>query len=92
MGDVAGPVAEVRKSLDACMDEIASLEKALETRDIIGQAKGILMARQLIDADAAFDVLRRASQRSNTKLRDVASEVVAGVIKGQPAAPFLPSE
>ncbi len=89
---MAGPVAEVRRSLDACMDEIANLEKALETRDIIGQAKGILMARQQIDADAAFDVLRRASQRSNTKLRDVASDLVASVIKAQPAPPFLPSE
>lgn len=89
---MAGPVAEVRKSLDACMDEIANLEKALETRDIIGQAKGILMARQRIDADAAFDVLRLASQRTNKKLRDVASELVANVIKAQPAAPLPPPE
>lgn len=53
------------------------LQEALETRDLIGQAKGILMARQNIDADAAFDILRRASQRSNRKLRDIAAEILA---------------
>jgi GAF domain-containing protein len=53
------------------------LEEALETRDVIGQAKGILMAREDIDGDAAFDMLRRASRRSNRKLRDVAGDVVA---------------
>lgn len=84
MGDVAGTVAEIRKSLDACVQEIAHLEKALETRDIIGQAKGIQMARQRIDADAAFDVLRRASQRTNSKLRDVATELVASVSESPP--------
>lgn len=47
------------------------------------------MARQRIDADAAFDVLRRASQRTNSKLRDVATELVASVNESPPppAAP-----
>ena len=40
------------------------LQEALASRDLIGQAKGILMARQSISADDAFDILRRASQRS----------------------------
>jgi GAF domain-containing protein len=52
------------------------LQEALESRDLIGQAKGILMERQHIDADQAFDILRRASQRSNLKLRDVAALIV----------------
>jgi GAF domain-containing protein len=52
------------------------LREALETRDLIGQAKGILMARESISADLAFDVLRRASQRSNRKLREIAAEIV----------------
>lgn len=50
---------------------------ALATRDLIGQAKGILMAREGCDARAAFDMLRRASQRTNRKLRDVAADLVA---------------
>jgi GAF domain-containing protein len=52
------------------------LEQALLSRDLIGQAKGILMAREGFGADQAFDVLKRASQRSNRKLREVAEEIV----------------
>jgi transcriptional regulator with GAF, ATPase, and Fis domain len=59
------------------------MEDALQSRDVIGQAKGILMAREGVDAQEAFDMLRRASQRLNVKLRDVAS----GVIDRSGAAP-----
>ena len=52
------------------------LREALESRDVIGQAKGILMARRGITADAAFEALRRASQHRNVKLRAIADEVV----------------
>ncbi|MDD7937939.1 ANTAR domain-containing protein [Actinomycetospora lutea] len=48
-------------------------QTALDSRDVIGQAKGILMERRGLDAGAAFDVLRRASQDLNVKLRDVAA-------------------
>ncbi|MET8995774.1 ANTAR domain-containing protein [Amycolatopsis sp. NPDC004169] len=61
--------------------EIADLERthlrrAIASRDVIGQAKGILMARQGIDADAAFHLLRRASQDLNVKLADIAATLV----------------
>lgn len=49
---------------------------ALASRDVIGQAKGILMAREGISSDQAFDALRRASQRLNVKLREVAEQVL----------------
>lgn len=52
------------------------LERALVTREMIGQAIGILMERERITADQAFDILRRASQRLNVKLRDVAQDLV----------------
>lgn len=52
---------------------------ALETRDRIGQAKGILMERESCSADAAFDILRRASQRTNRKLREVAEDLIRSV-------------
>lgn len=45
-------------------------------RDLIGQAKGILMERHKITADQAFDQLRTASQQSNRKLVEVADTVV----------------
>lgn len=49
------------------------LEEALKTRDVIGQAKGILMERRGLNAGEAFDVLRRASQNLNVKLNTVAA-------------------
>jgi GAF domain-containing protein len=54
----------------------ANLHAALATREIIGQAQGILIERERITADQAFDVLRRASQHLNVKLRDVAQTLV----------------
>jgi AmiR/NasT family two-component response regulator len=52
------------------------LTEALGTRDLIGTAKGILMEREAIDEDAAFNLLRSASQRSNRKLREIAQALV----------------
>ncbi|MEU0795753.1 ANTAR domain-containing protein [Amycolatopsis sp. NPDC005961] len=52
--------------------EAEHLRRAVESRDVIGQAKGILMQRRGITADEAFDVLRRASQDLNVKLADLA--------------------
>ena len=49
---------------------------ALRTRELIGQAQGILIERERITADQAFDVLRRASQHMNIKLREVAETLV----------------
>lgn len=54
----------------------ANLQHAMVTREMIGQAVGILMERERISADQAFDILRRASQRLNVKLRDVAQDLV----------------
>ena len=48
------------------------LQQALLSRDVIGQAKGILMERLKITPEDAFDLLRRSSQHLNIKLRDVA--------------------
>ena len=53
------------------------MQKALQGRDVIGQAKGILMAQQHVSADEAFDILRRASQRMNIKLRELAERVAS---------------
>ncbi|GAB1641302.1 ANTAR domain-containing protein [Krasilnikovia sp. MM14-A1259] len=53
----------------------AALHRGLSTRDVIGQAKGILMERQRLPAGAAFDLLRRVSQRLNRKLADVAQQL-----------------
>jgi hypothetical protein len=62
-------------ALSSAMHE-EQMEEALESRDLIGQAKGMLMAREGVTADEAFEMLRRASQRLNVKLRRVAGAVV----------------
>ena len=49
---------------------------ALASRDIIGQAKGMMMERYKIDAVQAFEVLKKLSQSSNTPLAEVAREVI----------------
>ena len=61
------------------------LREALESRDVIGQAKGILMARRGCTADVAFEALRKVSQHRNIKLREVAEQVVyLGDLEGGP--------
>jgi GAF domain-containing protein len=52
------------------------LAQALESRVVIEQAKGLLMSTGL-SSDAAFDALRKASQRRNRKLHDIAADIVA---------------
>ncbi len=52
--------------------ENCHLRRALESRDVIGQAKGILMLRRNITADQAFEILRKASQDLNIKLAELA--------------------
>ena len=53
------------------------LGQAMRSRAVIEQAKGVLMARSpKMTADEAFDVLRKASQRENLKVRDIAQRIV----------------
>ncbi|MCW2609723.1 MAG: hypothetical protein QOC93_4094 [Actinomycetota bacterium] len=61
------------------------LERAMDSRAVIEQAKGVLMATMAIESDEAFAVLRRASQHENRKLRELAAEVVAAASAGRPA-------
>jgi len=51
-------------------------KKALASRDVIGQAKGMLMERYGVNAIQAFDLLRKLSQDSNTPLIQIAADLV----------------
>lgn len=63
---------------------ISNLLEAVRTRDLIGQAKGILMERFKITDHQAFLMLATASSRANTKLRDVAQHLTdTGALPGQ---------
>ena len=53
-----------------------NMAQAVDARKLVGQAMGILMERFDMDADRAFAVLRRYSQDTNKKLRDVALELI----------------
>ncbi|HEY8302454.1 MAG TPA: GAF and ANTAR domain-containing protein [Jatrophihabitans sp.] len=71
----AGYAAHVSLALSA-LDREANLRRALASREVIGQAMGILMERHRVTASQAFDVMVHASQRSNVKLRMIAEELV----------------
>ncbi|WP_166375949.1 GAF and ANTAR domain-containing protein [Aeromicrobium phragmitis] len=60
----------------ALIDLVQNLSTALSTRTVIGQAEGILMERYQLDAVRAFAMLRRVSQHTNTRLAEVAEELV----------------
>ncbi|WP_165372685.1 GAF and ANTAR domain-containing protein [Pengzhenrongella frigida] len=55
------------------------LRAALTSRTVIDQGIGIIMGQNRCDADAAFEILRTASQNRNIKLRTVAAEIVTAV-------------
>jgi len=57
--------------------QISQLQQAIDTRDLIGQAKGILMERYRITSQQAFLVLATASRNTNRKLRDVAGHLAS---------------
>lgn len=57
-------------------EEVAQLREALESRAVIEQAKGVLMARHGCTADQAFALLGAVSRRRHRKVRAVAAAVV----------------
>ncbi|WP_229698334.1 ANTAR domain-containing protein [Wenjunlia tyrosinilytica] len=63
--------AHVRMALEVART-IEQLTEAMRTRDVIGQATGVLMERLRLDAREAFATLVRTSQQENVKLRDIA--------------------
>ena len=81
-GFVAIAVANAEASARAT-DDVLNMRRAMDSRAVIEQAKGILMERYKVTSDQAFTLLTHASQRANVKLRDVAEELAAtGVLRG----------
>jgi hypothetical protein len=60
----------------------ARLQARLESLPVIEQAKGVLMAQAACRPDEAFDIRRRASQRTNIKVRDLAADIVQRASEG----------
>ncbi|TCK21090.1 GAF and ANTAR domain-containing protein [Pseudonocardia endophytica] len=65
----------------------AGLSEALRTRDVIGQAKGILIERFTLSEEQAFAMLVRSSQETNLKLRDVAAWLLDEAPRGRAGPP-----
>ncbi len=68
--------AELEQRLFEAVTVQEQLRTAIETRDVISTAKGILAEREGVTPEEAFDLLRVASQHLNQKLRDVARKIV----------------
>ncbi|AGP56316.1 ANTAR domain-containing protein [Streptomyces rapamycinicus] len=62
---------------DRLAEEAAQLRQAMETRPVIDQARGMVMALCPCPADAAWEILVEVSQNTNIKLRDIAAHLVA---------------
>jgi hypothetical protein len=60
----------------------ADLRAALESRQVIGEAIGILRAQGNVNSEQAFEMLSKASQRLNVKLRDLARQIADGSVGG----------
>lgn len=73
---VVGQVFAMHASvaLKASLTE-AALDTMLRSRDVIGQAKGIIMARRRMTADMAFEALRDLSQRRNQRIHELAQKI-----------------
>ena len=85
--DLASAAGSVLTNVSAywtAFDLSQNLTEAVKTRAVIEQAKGMLMARSpRLTADEAFDLLRKASQRENVKLRLIAQRIVE---RGSPSS------
>ena len=56
--------------------DMANMEAAVASRDLIGQAKGIIIAAMGCSSDEAFGLLVKRSQHENRKVIDIAGEIV----------------
>jgi GAF domain-containing protein len=73
LGRLIGSITDARHKADLT----AQLQYALSSRVLIEQAKGVLMEREGIDAERAFERLRRRARSSERKLAEVARELLA---------------
>jgi GAF domain-containing protein len=79
LSDFAAYAAAALTNMDTLQDarDLAeNLQRAMEFRSVIEQAKGILMERHKLTADQAFRVLAEASMHTNRKVRDLAANLV----------------
>ena len=79
VGAHAGLAAQVASAFFGHRDLSLQLRQALQSRPVIDQACGIVMARHGVTASAALELLKAGSSARNVKLRDLAQELVDSV-------------
>jgi GAF domain-containing protein len=72
----ASAVVANARAFTKAQDLIEQLQEALKSRDLIGQAKGIIEVREHCGPEEAFERLRSMSQHRNVKLRDLSEAIV----------------
>jgi hypothetical protein len=77
------------EELAALEREVDGLKTALGTRTLIGKAIGVIIEREGVNETEAFEMLKRMSQHSNVKLRDVAARLAE---EAQPTGKEEPEE
>lgn len=80
-GYAAATVANVA-SYARVSNDVGNLRRALDSRAVIEQAKGVIMARDHCTPDAAFEILIRISQHQHVKIRGLAQGIVDSAQKG----------
>lgn len=78
VGTIFAAHASIALRAAVTKEDLARLREIVETRELIGQAEGILMARQGISPQAAMDILCRGAERLKIELRELARRVVRG--------------
>lgn len=72
-------IADLQRDGALSQEHALQMEQALKSSRTIGAAIGMIMASRQMSEHEAFDVLRKASEGSNRKLRELAAELVASV-------------
>jgi hypothetical protein len=85
-------VDQLRLVVATLREELAGMRTALQTRAVIEQAKGVLIAERELSLDEAFEHLRALSQQHNVKLVEVAATIVGMALPDQDAAPAAVAE
>ena len=79
-----GNEAELREHDEQHEVDVANLQRAVESRDLIGQAKGIIMATMRWTADEAFALIVQQSQAENRKVTEIAMDIVRRATRRPP--------
>ena len=78
VGTIFAAHASVALQAAQTKQDLARLREVVEARELVGQARGILMGRQGISSQAAMDILCRGAERLRIELRELARRIVEG--------------